>query len=140
MDLDMTDTGEQYADIQAMFHDAVYQYAEALYADKKPYEALKYYRMILDYKDVSTKKITRVPYQIIGKWESTKGVIFEFRDDGTCVMDGKEMYYYARQYLLQVGERPEEININYNIVYLREKALTIQNTKTKTLYKCTRVE
>ena len=29
---------------------------------------------------------------------------------------------------------------NYSLVYLRDKALTIQNEKTKTLYKCTRVD
>ena len=92
------------------------------------------------YKDVTTRKLNRVPYLLIGSWRSQKGAEFIFREDGTCLIEGKEMYYYARQYLLQVGDRPEELNIRYNIVYLRNQALTLRHEKTKVIYKCTLFE
>jgi hypothetical protein len=138
--LDREHTGEKYQDIQQMYQEANYLYADALYADNKPYEALVYYRNILEYKDVKTRKLNRTPYRIIGKWESTKGVVFEFRDDGTCLMDGKELYYFARNYSLMAGDRPEKLDIAYRIVNLRDNSLSIQNQKNKVLYKCTRVE
>jgi len=138
--LDRSNTGEAYQDIPQMYQEAAYRYADELYKDKKPYEALAYYRKIPDYKDVSTKKITRTPYQIIGSWRSQKGAEFIFRDDGSCLIEGKEMYYYARQYLLQVGSRPDELNISYNIVYLRPKALSLRHMGNQTLYKCERLD
>ncbi len=138
--LDREEPGEKYAYIGEMYREANYRYADQLYEEQKPYEALVYYRNVLDYRDVSTKKLKRVAYEIIGKWESTKGAVFIFRDDGTCSMEGKEMYYYARTYSLLVGDRPDELDILYNIVDLRAKSLSLRHEDTGKLFKCARVE
>jgi hypothetical protein len=122
-----------------MYQEANYLYANELYNANKPYEALKYYRNILDYKDVSTKKLTRVAYRVVGTWKTDKGAVFTFRDDGTCTIEGKEMYFYAKNFTLMAGDRPEELNINYHIVDSREQRMTLRHTPTKKLYKFTRV-
>ncbi|MDI9521332.1 MAG: hypothetical protein QM308_09325 [Bacillota bacterium] len=138
--LDLTDPGENYQDIPDMYHEAVYQYAEQLYNDQKPYEALVYYKMIPEYKDVTSRKLTRAAYRIIGAWETQKGARFVFREDGTATVLGKDMYYFARQYLVRVGLKPDEWNTDYTIVSMRGDTLTLRNTKTRVQYKCTRVE
>ncbi len=138
--LDLSNPGEAYQDLPEMYNEAIYRYADELYAAQKPYEALVYYKMIPDYKDVTTKKLDRTAYNIIGTWESTKGAQFVFREDGTANVLGKEMYYFARQYLVQVGLRPEELDTDYSIVSMRDKSLTLRNTKTRVQYKCARVE
>ena len=66
--------------------------------------------------------------------------MFVFRDDGTCSMEGKEMYYYAQGYTLQVGDRPEELNVPWRIVDLRPKSLSLRNQQTQRQYKCARTE
>lgn len=138
--LDKQNPGEKYAGIQKMYNEAAYAYANQLYEDNKPYEALAYYRKVLTYGDVADRKLTRTPYRIIGEWETEKGLKMEFRDNGTCRIDGRELYYWARNYLLKTGDRPEELNTSYSIVRITEDALTLKNLKTKTYYKLTRTE
>ena len=41
----------KYAEIPAMYREACYQYANQLYSDRKPFEALSYYKQIPDYLD-----------------------------------------------------------------------------------------
>ena len=138
--LDRENPGEKYKDVDQMYKEANYRYADQLYAEKKPYEALVYYRNILDYKDVSTRKLKRASYEIIGTWESNRGAVFIFRDDGTCSMEGKEMFYFAQGYTLQVGDRPGELDMPWRIVDLRPKSLSLRNSQTQRQYKCVRVE
>lgn len=141
-ELDRTATGEKYADIQSMYEQANYQYANELYSQDLPYQALPYYKNIPHYRDVSTRKLTRVPYRIIGEWESTKGVVIIFREDGTCSFEGRELYFFAKNYTLKTGTRTDELTENYAIVRLPEsgKDLTLQNRRTKTYYKMTRIQ
>ena len=138
--LDITNPGENYQDIPDLYQEAVYQYAEQLYNDLKPYEALVYYRMIPEYKDVTSRKLSRVAYRIIGVWETQKGAQFVFREDGTAKVLDKDMYYFARQYQVRVGSKPDEWSTDYTIVSMREDTLTLRNTKTRVQYRCTRVE
>ncbi|NLO12876.1 MAG: hypothetical protein GX124_01985, partial [Clostridiales bacterium] len=137
--LDRKNTGEKYAGIDDMYKEANYLYANALYNDNKPYEALVYYRRILDYRDVSSRKLDRASYRVIGTWKTEKGAVFIFRDDGSCSIEGKEMFYSAKNFTLLAGDRPSELNINYHIVDSREKRMTLRHTPTKKLYKFTRV-
>ena len=140
--LDRANAVGKYSDIQQMYEQANYAYAGELYNKDKPYEALPYYRNIPDYRDVSTRRLTRVPYRIMGEWESTKGVKMVFNEDGTCVMDGRKLYYLAKNYLLQVGARPDHFDESYSIVRFPEdgKTLTLQNRATKTYYRMDRVQ
>lgn len=140
--LDREKTGAKYSDIQSMYEQANYAYAGQLYNQDKPYEALPYYQNIPEYRDVKTQRLTRVPYRIMGEWESTKGVKMTFNPDGTCVIDGRKLYYLAKNYLLRVGTRADNLDESYSIVRFPEdgKSLTLQNRKTKTYYRMTRVE
>ncbi|NLB39155.1 MAG: hypothetical protein GX810_07925, partial [Clostridiales bacterium] len=140
--LDRESTGDKYADIQQMYEQANYAYAGELYNQDKPYEALPYYRNIPNYRDVSTTRLTRVPYRIIGSWESTKWLKMVFNDDGTCVIDGRNLYYLAKNYLLRVGARADNLDEQYTIVRFPNdgKQLTLQNRTTKTYYRMSRVE
>jgi len=129
---------EKYADIDDMYNMANYEHANALYADKKPYEALRYYRNILDYKDVATEKMDRVCYRILGVWVSTTGVVMEFRDDGTCNIDGKEYYFFARNFSLETGETSDDLTGGWTIHSCNGKTMSLENTRTHKQYKLTK--
>lgn len=134
---------EKYADITDLYNEAQYQYAEALYAAKQPFAALPYYRQILEYKDVASKKLTRSVYRILGSWESqSKNMKMEFHEGGTCLIDGKPAYFTVGlqgAYALSVGSAPDDLTYTYNILSLNDKELNIRNIKTKTVYKMNKV-
>lgn len=130
---------EKYADINDMYNEANYCCANELYAQKKPYEALKYYRNIPDYKDVTEKKLDRICYRILGSWISAKGTHMEFRDDGTCTIDGKDAYFTVSMYAMSVGSSADNLNQSWKIYSCTEKNLSVINNSTKTQYKLTRV-
>ena len=123
-----------------MYEEACYQYANELYKDKNPFEALKYYRQIPDYKDVTSKRLDKAVYRIMGKWESSKGAIMEFREDGTCTIEGKDYYYYASMYSLEIGDRPDDLEYTYNILSNTQNNLTLRHEKQNILYRMKRVE
>ncbi len=139
-DMDLSLLPERYADLKDIFNDSAYQAAEALYAAKKPYEALVYYRMIPDYRDVASRKLTRTCYMMIGVWELEGKVKMEFREDGTCVIDGKESFFFADQYGVYLGETPERAQMEYayNIYRCTDKVLNLMQEKGKVLYRMTR--
>ncbi len=130
---------EEYADIDAVYKEANYRCANALFEDKKPYEALRYYRNIPGYRDVD-KKLDRVCYRIIGEWTSVKGTVMVFRDDGTCTIDGRDYYYRAATYAFYVGDQPDELNNAWTIYSCQGKNLSIENNKTKSQYKLVRTQ
>lgn len=138
--LDKQNPPEAYSDVQRLYEDAVYRYADGLYADGKPYEALPWYRLIADYRDVSSRKLTRYAYRVIGKWESTKGVQMEFREDGTCLIDGKEGYFVAGQYRLSTGDSPDTLVYTHNITRMTNSSMTLREESTKRLFKMTRLD
>ncbi len=118
----------------------MYRYAEQLYNDGKPYEALPWYRLIADYKDVSSRKLNRHAYRLFGKWESTRGALMEFREDGTCLIDGQEGYYVAGQYRLSTGKTPDTLTYTHNITHKTNTSLTLREESTKRLYKMKRLD
>ncbi|MBR3874589.1 MAG: hypothetical protein IKM26_03715 [Clostridia bacterium] len=128
----------KYADVAEMYDAANYEYANELYADKKPYEALRYYNNILHYKDVQSDKLDRVCYRILGLWVSTTGVVMEFREDGTCVIDGQEWYFYARNFSLETGEQPDDLTGRWTIHSCNGKTMSLENTRTHKQYKLTK--
>ncbi|MBQ6257351.1 MAG: hypothetical protein IJJ60_12230, partial [Clostridia bacterium] len=132
---------EKYADIPAMFQEACYNWANQLYSEKKPFEALVYYRQITDYKDVATARLKKIVYQMMGTWESSKGIVMEFREDGTCTIENRNYYYYTPNvYALQIGDQPDSLNYTYEIVSFGENSMTLRHVKLKTLYRMTRVK
>ena len=133
----LENTSSSYADIERMYQEANYLYANQLYDQKKPYEALPYYRNIPEYKDVA-KKLDRVCYRMLGKWVSLTGVRMEFREDGTCTIDGKDYYFRGTTFAFYVGNSPDELTGEWMIYDCQGDNLSIQNIKTKSQYKLTR--
>ena len=132
---------EKYARIPAMYKDACYQYANQLYNDRQPFEALKYYKLIPDYKDVTSYRLEKTVYKLMGLWESEKGQKFEFREDGSCSLAGEEAYYYVpNMYAVNTGAEPDPSTVTYEIVSIKQNALTLRHTKNRTIYRLTRVE
>ena len=132
---------EKYADIPAMYQEACYNYANQLYNEKKPFEALVYYKQIMDYKDVAETRLKKIVYQLIGTWESSKGSYMEFREDGTCTIDNRNYYYYTPNvYALHIGDQPDDLTYTYEIVSFSENSMTLRQVKQKTLYRMTRVK
>jgi tetratricopeptide (TPR) repeat protein len=138
--LDRENPGEKYSNVDVMYKDAVYRHAEELYEQGKAYEALPFYRSIADYRDVSSKKLTRYAYRILGKWESTKGVLMEFREDGSCTIDGREMFFLAALYRLSTGDLPGELSYTHNIVRLTDTGMTLRDESTQKIFKMTRAD
>ena len=137
--MDLTGLPERYKSLDHIFSESAYQAAEKLYKASRPYEALRYYRLIPDYKDVS-KKLNRTCYAILGLWTTEKDGSIEFRDDGTCTVFGKERYYYATQYAIYMGEEddPEKMAYAYNIFSRSGTSMKLKDMKTNTYYQFTR--
>jgi len=136
--IDRENLSDKYADIDDMYNVANYEYADALYAAKKPYEALKYYRNILDYKDVQKEKLDRVCYRILGLWVSNTGIVMEFRDDGTCTINGDELYFYAKNFSLETGDSEDSLKNKWTIHSCNGKTMSLENTRTRKQYKLTK--
>ena len=94
-------------------------------------------KQILDYRDVSEKKLDRVCYRILGKWVSRTGIKMEFRDDGTCTIDGRDYCFYAATYAFYLGDRPEELTAEWKIHRCTSDHLSIENVKAKAQYSLT---
>ena len=132
---------EAYENLPGVYQEACYRCANDLYADKQPFEALKYYREIPDYKDVSTKRLKKTVYQVMGKWETAKGVKMEFREDGFCVIDGKEAFYTVPSaFAIHIGDSPDTAVYTYNIISHGDGKLTLLQVKQNVYYRMTRAE
>ena len=134
------DVSEKYADIPDMYRESCYRLANRLYEEKKPFEAYAYYRQILDYKDVSTRKLNKTVYKLMGAWETESGFTAVFREDGTCRIGDKEYFYTAATYALRLGESTEKMENLYNVSSISEKKLTLLENKTNTYYRFKRAE
>ncbi len=134
--MDLDSLPERYSALAEIYPASAYQAAEKLYNEKRPYEALYYYRLIPDYRDVSTKKLTRTCYAILGRWVTEKNEVMEFREDGTCTILGKDYYMYVTQYAINLGSEddPEKMEYAYNIVRRSAKALKLKHEKSGTYY------
>ena len=129
--LDLNTASTKYADVKTMWQEAAYEYAEQLYLADKPYEAYAYFEQLLDYKDVSTKKITRRAYQVCGTWVSGKGEIFVFNTDGTCEIDGKSQYFTVKNWTLRTGRAANDLDNTYRIVSINSNATRMSLRMTK---------
>ncbi len=138
--LDLDAVPRSYREILQIYNDANYTLANQLYNDGKPYEALPYYKNIPDYKDVSTVKLERNAYVIIGKWLSESGITMTFNDDGTCVIDGIEGYYRVQQYSMHTGKTPDKMSLTHKVTRLVGDSLTLRliENDQDVVYKLTR--
>ena len=128
--VDLSDLPKKYKELGDMYSQANYEYANDLYADGRPYEALPYYRNIPDYKDVSTRRLTRSCYQVLGKWVSKTGVSMEFREDGTCVIDGEELFFnVVGSYTMNTGVTRDRLTLTHKVTNVSEDGLTLRDLR-----------
>ena len=128
--VELTNLPKKYKELDDMFNQANYEYANQLYEEGKPYEALPYYRNIPDYKDVSTRRLARNCYMVLGKWVSQTGIGMEFRDDGTCLIDGEELFFnVVSTYSMNTGVTRERMTLTHKVTYVNEKSLTLRDVR-----------
>jgi tetratricopeptide (TPR) repeat protein len=141
--VELKDLPQKYKDLGEMYSLANYEYANDLYAEGKPYEALPYYKNIPDYKDVTKKRLARNCYLVLGKWTSKTGVSMEFREDGTCLIDGEELFFnVSGTYSMLTGVTKDRLTLTHKVTAVYEKDMTlrdIRDGKNKVI-KLTRVE
>ena len=118
--------------------DAVIHFAAFKAVGESVRKPLQYYRNIPDYKDVTTSKLDRVCYRILGKWVSSTGIVMEFREDGTCTLDGKDYYFYARNFALETGTSPDNLKGGWTIHSCNGKTMSLENTRNHKQYRLTK--
>jgi tetratricopeptide (TPR) repeat protein len=139
----LKDLPQKYRDLGDMYNLANYEYANDLYAEGKPYEALPYYKNVPDYKDVTSKRLARNCYMVLGKWTSKTGVAMEFREDGTCLIDGEELFFnVSGTYSMLTGVTKDHLTLTHKVTAVYEKSLTLRDIRDgkNTVIKLTRVE
>ena len=121
--VELTNLPKKYKELDDMYSQANYEYANQLYEEGKPYEALPYYRNIPDYKDVSTRRLARNCYMVLGKWVSQT-------DDGTCLIDGEELVFnVVSTYSMNTGVTRERMTLTHKVTYVNEKSLTLRDLR-----------
>lgn len=131
---------QSYSDLAEIYREACYQYAEKLYGEDKPYEALPYYARITDYKDVADKKLKRRAYLILGEWESATGKTASFRADGTCDLMGEKLCFRLSNFSLYTGKTREDMTVTHRLNKLDAETMGIRDEREGgTSYKLTKV-
>ena len=97
----MDDLTGSYADLPEIYNEACYQYAEQLYREGKPYEALPPITSAWATTAIRLEsKLERRAYLILGEWTSTTGKTAAFRTDGTCDLMGETLHFYVSNFSL----------------------------------------
>ncbi len=141
--VELTDLPKKYKALGDMYNQANYDYANDLYEEGKPYEALAYYKNIPDYKDVTSRRLDRSCYQVLGKWVSKGGIAMEFREDGTCVIDGEELFFNVMgAYSMSTGVTRDRLTLTHKVTAVSAKGLTLRDIRDgkNIIIKLTKVE
>ena len=102
----------------------------------RPLDALPILERIPQSK-TAQKRLDAYVYRIIGRWKDTKGREFTFRRDGTCRIDGKELYFGGSSYYVFVGEQPYPTKLVYNVVSLKRGVLSLRDEETNKNFRLT---
>lgn len=124
--IDLSEVPKKYSSLSVQRDKAMYSYAEQLYRAGDIFGAYKYYKQIPDYGDVSEKKLTRRCYQLMGSWKGNN-MTAEFRDDGSCTIDGVEYQYGVEGYNVMLGETRDSMKAVYSLAYIGKTSLTLRN-------------
>lgn len=138
---DLETLPSSYQDLAEIYNNACYEYAEQLYSEDKPYEALPYYQRIEGYKDVADKKLGRRAYLILGNWVSTTEKTAEFRTDGTCDLLGETLCFRVNNFSLYTGTAADQMALTYKVSNLNDESLSLRDIRDgkDVLYKFDRV-
>ena len=127
---------ERYQELETMYSDACLKRSEELIDAGRPLDALPVLERIPQSK-TAQKRLDAYVYRIIGRWKDTKGREFTFRRDGTCRIDGKELYFGGSSYYVFVGETPYPTKLVYNVVSLKRDVLTLRDEETDKNFRLT---
>lgn len=137
-DVDLENLPETFADLADIYPEALYEYANELYQQDRPYEAVPFYLAAEGYGDAE-EKLSRRAYLILGSWENSGGLKAEFRLDGSCNINGQEGFFRVSNFSLLIGESPEKLGTGFQIFQLTEKGMSIRDLQgDKKTYKYTR--
>ncbi|MGN0779364.1 MAG: hypothetical protein ACI4MJ_09475 [Aristaeellaceae bacterium] len=128
LQVDMTGLPEAYKDLPELLQDACYQEAKRLYAAGKPFEALPWYQMIPDYKNVQDI-LNRSCYLILGQWLGADGQTYTFLPDGTCNLNGERLYYAVNTYAMQTGIAPDALSLTHKVSSIAQNDLTLRDIR-----------
>lgn len=137
----MDDLAGSYADLPEIYNEACYQYAERLYQESKPYEALPYYQRVGDYRDTPESKLERRAYLILGEWTSTTGKTAVFRADGTCDLMGETLHFYVSNFSLYTGVTEDDMTITHKLSSIDKTSMSLRDIRDgqDVVYKFSRV-
>ena len=127
---------KRYAELSDMYSEACLARADELIEMGKPLDALPILERIPESK-TAQKRLDAYVYRIIGRWKDTKGREFIFRRDGTCSIDGKELYFGGSGYYVFVGEKPYPTTLVYNVVSLKRGVLSLRDEETNKNFRLT---
>ena len=126
---DMEALSGAYADLPDIYQEACYQYAEQLYREGKPYEALPYYQRVGDYRQTAEKKLERRAYLILGEWTSGTGRTAVFLPDGTCDLMGEKLFFRVSNFSLYTGVSADEMTITHKLSNIDKKSMSLRDIR-----------
>ena len=127
-DVDRTNLPRAYRDLEQLYQEACYSYADQLYRNHEPYRAMPFYQEAIGYRDAESK-LKRRAYLILGSWESASGTQAEFRTDGTCTLLGEELYFRVSNFSLLVGNSPDDLKSSFQISQLTAKGMSLRDLR-----------
>ena len=132
---------ERSDELDQLYLEACYLYAEKLYGEDRPYEALPFYQRAADYRDTREKKLERRAYLILGQWESASGSKAVFNADGTCEWMGEKLFFRVSNFSVFTGTDPENMTLTHKLSTIDQNGMSLRDIRTDddVVYKFTRV-
>lgn len=127
----MTDLPEAYADLPDLYTEACYQAGNQLYNDRRPYDALPYYKAIPGYKNVD-ERLQKPSYMLLGTWvNADQDCLFIFKEDGTCYLNGEKFFFNVYDpYQILTSDSKDGTYINtHRITDLSTNRLSLSDTR-----------
>lgn len=125
----MTDLPQGYQDLPDIYNEACYQYAEQLYRDGKPYEAMPYYQRVGDYRDTAASKLERRAYLVLGEWVSGTGRTVVFNADGTCDLMGEALHFRVSNFSLYTGADENSMTITHKLSAIDKTSMSLRDIR-----------
>jgi len=125
-DIPLEDVPPAYGDLIASYRTANLSHARLLVNMGDPLAAYPYLLRVSDMREARAM-LGNFIFMVLGVWESPTGQRAEFRPDGTCVIDGQELYFNVTDYVLMTGPAPKPQRRTHSIVMLDDRRLTLQS-------------
>ena len=127
--IDLNNLPGKYADLATMYQEAYYLEGVRLFDAGQPYEARAYFEKFPEYR-ASKTYLNRNCYRIIGDWMTDDGIRFTFREDGTCLANGLEIYFaVSGTYSVLTGETPESLTQTHKISDITATTLNLRDER-----------